>query len=101
MSEFQTSNRHAADALADTRRMIKELEFREEELRSYLIANPSDRVGDEFLAMIRPYVRKSVNMEALRAEVGAEVVERFMVAKPFEMVRLSPVRRPSAWRRAG
>jgi hypothetical protein len=87
--------------LHDVRESIAALKEEEAELRTFLLNNPGQRCGDEYLAVIRPYERRSVNMEGLKAEVGAEVIKRFTVATAFDMVRLSPVRRRSTWRRAG
>jgi hypothetical protein len=92
MSDVSPSNRHAADALADTRRMIKELEARELALRSSLLANPHSRGGDEFYAIVCASERRSVNMQSLADEVGAEVMARHARTHAFNAVRLVAVR---------
>jgi hypothetical protein len=79
--------------------MIRELEFREEELRSYLLANPQDRHGDEFFAVVRSMQRRHVNVKSLAIEVGPEIMAKYTSTRAVDVVRLSAVRR-STWRKA-
>jgi hypothetical protein len=58
-------NRQPADRLADVRSEIKRLEAEETELRSYLFEHPSDRTGEEHVAVVGSQSRKRVDLKAL------------------------------------
>jgi hypothetical protein len=79
--------------LADVRREIKELESRQAKLRSYLLANPHDRHGDEYCALISPQEYKRVDLKALAVEIGEETMRRHTITKEISFVRLAAVRR--------
>jgi hypothetical protein len=93
-----TSNRRPADKLHDIRQSIAELESEEQRLRSWLLANPADRVGDSHMALIRPQQRRRVDMKPLIGEIGLEVVGRHTTTRAIDAVYLSAV---ASQRRAG
>jgi hypothetical protein len=95
VSDIQTSNRHAADRLYDTREIIRELEQQEEELRRYLLNHPHDRVGDQYHACVRPMSRRHVDVKSLAIEVGEAIMARHTSTRAVDVVRLSAVARPS------
>ena len=66
-------NRQPADRLADVRSEIKRLEAEETELRSYLFEHPSDRTGEEHVAVVGSQSRKRVDLKALADEIGVSV----------------------------
>ena len=47
-------NRHPVDRLHDVRVELKRLEAEEEKLRAYLLEHPSDRTGEEHIAVVAP-----------------------------------------------
>jgi hypothetical protein len=70
-------NRHPADELADTRAEIRRLEEREQELRTYLLEHPHDRIGAEFTVTIGEKRRRHVDLQALASEIGHSLLQRF------------------------
>jgi hypothetical protein len=95
VSEIQNirRNRHPADRLADCRQAIAKLETEERSLRSWLLAHPADRCGDSFVATIRGFERRRVDMESLTAEIGSEVVARHTRSRSVDQVHLREVTR--------
>jgi hypothetical protein len=85
------TNRHAADRLHDVRVAIKELEAEEVQLREVLLANPCDRRGAEYQAVVAIRRRQRVDLEALAAEVGEEVMTRCTTTKPVVNVVLTEI----------
>jgi hypothetical protein len=81
-------NRHPADELADVRGEIERLERREQELRSYLLSHPDDRVGSEHVAMVGSQRRKRVDLKALADEIGVSLLARFTRYASCAVVRL-------------
>jgi hypothetical protein len=81
-------NRHPADRLADVRSELKRLKAEEVELRAYLLEHPSDRTGQEHVAVIGSQSRKRVDLRALADEVGASIVARFTSFRSAMTVRL-------------
>jgi hypothetical protein len=81
-------NRHPADELADARTEIRRLKEREQELRSYLLEHPQDRNGVEFVATIGEQRRSHVDLQALAAEIGHSLLQRFTSFSSVTMVRL-------------
>jgi hypothetical protein len=73
-------NRHPADELADTRAEIRRLEGREQELRTYLLEHPQDRIGAEFIATIGEKRRHRVDLQALASEIGHSLLQRWRFA---------------------
>jgi hypothetical protein len=91
-------NRHPADELADIRAEVRRLETHANTLRAYLLENPDDRVGDDYIAdaSIRQYRR--VDLDALADEVGEDVVEQFATYRESPLIRTRK-RRPARRRR--
>ena len=81
-------NRHAADRLADVRVEIKKLELEEAKLRAYLLEHPSDRTGEEHIAVIGSQSRKRVDLKVLADEIGASILQRFTTFRSAMIVRL-------------
>jgi hypothetical protein len=73
----QHINRHPVDRLFDLRTQIKELEAEEQQLREYLLGHPQDRIGEEHVAVVRQQQRSRLDVQALAAEVGHSLVDRF------------------------
>ena len=82
------ANRHPADRLADVRSEIKRLEAEEVKLRAYLLEHPSDRAGEEHVAIVGSQSRKRVDLKALADEVGASILQRFTTFRSAMIVRL-------------
>jgi hypothetical protein len=57
---MESSNRHPVDRLADVRSEIKRLEEEEVKLRAYLLEHPTDRTGEEHIAVVGSQSRKRV-----------------------------------------
>jgi hypothetical protein len=81
-------NRHPADRLADVRSEIKRLEAEEAKLRAYLLEHPSDRTGEEHIAVIGSQSRRRVDLKGLADEVGASILQRFTSFRSAMIVRL-------------
>jgi hypothetical protein len=81
-------NRHPADELANTRAEIRRLEGREQELRTYLLEHPHDRIGAEFIATIGEKRRRHVDLQALATEIGHSLLQRFTSFTSVVEVRL-------------
>jgi len=81
-------NRHPVDRLADIRSEIKRLEAEEEKLRAYLLEHPSDRTGEEHIAIVGSQSRRRVDLKGLADEVGASILARFTSFKSTMLVRL-------------
>lgn len=83
-----TANRHPADRLADVRSEIKLLEAEEVKLRAYLLEHPTDRTGEEHVAVVGSQSRKRVDLKGLADEVGASILARFTSFGTAMVVRL-------------
>jgi hypothetical protein len=70
-------NRHPADALADVRAEIKQLEIREAELRNELLADSADRRGVEWEAVIKNRSQDRVDAKAAIKHFGEDVLRPF------------------------
>jgi hypothetical protein len=70
-------NRHPVDELADVRAEIRRLTEREQELRTYVLEHPHDRLGQEHVATLGEQQRKQIDLRALSDEVGASLLGRF------------------------
>lgn len=81
-------NRHPADELSDVRAEIKRLTEREQELRSYLLEHPQDRIGVEHTATIGEQRRSRVDLKALADEIGHSILQRFTHFTSCRTVRL-------------
>jgi len=81
-------NRHPADKLAEVRSQIKCLEREEELLRNYLLEHPSDRTGEEHVAIVSSQNRRRIDLRGLADEIGASVMARFTSFRAALIVRL-------------
>ena len=81
-------NRHPVDRLHDVRSEIKRLETEEAKLRAYLLEHPSDRTGQEHIAVIGSQSRRRVDLKGLADEVGASILQRFTSFRSAMIVRL-------------
>src|SRR3954453_10820761 len=79
-------NRHPIDALADCRQRIKLLKIEESQLRSGILKDRSDLVGDDFEAKIADSKIQRVDLVALRREMGLRFLRPFM--KPAVVTRI-------------
>ena len=66
-------NRHPVDRLHDVRVELKRLEAEEEKLRAYLLEHPSDRTGEEHIAVVGSQSRKRVDLKALADEISVSI----------------------------
>jgi len=81
-------NRHPADRLADVRSKLKRLEAEEAKLRAYLLEHPTDRTGEEHVAVVGSQSRKRVDLKALADEIGLSILQRFTTFGTAMVVRL-------------
>jgi ProP effector len=87
-------NRHPADALADVRAEIKQLQIVEAELRADLInAYAAGRRGLGWLATVRATSRSGLDLDAAIEHFGREALQPFMRKITVTNVRLKRVRR--------
>ena len=63
-------NHHPADELADVRAEIKQLQIREAELRSELLADGADRCGVQWEAVIQDRSQDLLDVKAAVAHFG-------------------------------
>ncbi len=82
------SNRHAADALADVRSEIKQLQKREEELRDELLQHGANRVGDDWEATVRHCEIERLDTAAVIKHFGKAVLRQFFTDIAFDAVYL-------------
>jgi len=66
MSESDTLNLPPADRLAAVRAQIKALQDDEAGLKSLMIADPSARTGNNYVAVVRTVTAKRLNQQALK-----------------------------------
>jgi hypothetical protein len=89
-------NHHPADELADVRAEIKQLQIREAELRSELLADGADRCGVQWEAVIKDYSQDRINAKAAIAHFGREALRPFMKQVKATEVRLTRARAKAA-----
>lgn len=65
-----------ADELARVRQQLKDLEAREDELRTLLLTDPASRTGNSFLAEVREVERTYTDLKELRA-MHPKLVEEY------------------------
>jgi hypothetical protein len=83
------ANIHPADELSAVREEIKILENRADELRAQLLAAESaDLVGDQYIAVINPGVRETLDRKAITEAFGEAAVAPFVKATHFKTVKL-------------
>lgn len=87
-------NIHPADELAAIREELKQMKAREDELRDILMADDADMQGFQYLAVIIPSTRETVDKNALIAELGREAVERFIKTTMVRTLKVVPVPPP-------
>jgi hypothetical protein len=83
-------NRHAVDELSDIRARIKILREREQQLRAVILADPEDRAGDEFVAVIGEITTERLDVDLMKAELGLLFLRPYIRAKIQTRVRLEP-----------
>jgi hypothetical protein len=81
-------NRHPADALADVRAEIKQLQIQEAELRNELLADGADRHGVQWEAVIQGRSQDRINAKAAIAHFGKDALRPFMKRVTARNVRL-------------
>jgi hypothetical protein len=57
-------------------------------LRVYLLEHPTDRTGEEHIAVIGSQSRKRVDLKALADEIGHSILARFITLRSAMIVRL-------------
>jgi hypothetical protein len=85
---IRRGNRHPADALADVRAEIKQLERREEELRAELLLVGANLIGIEWGATVHSREHRSLNKDALVKHFGREALAPFFRVTGYEAVAL-------------
>lgn len=75
--EAPPRNRHAADELADVRLEIRDLKIREAELRTELLADGADRIGDQYEAVVATSMQHRLDIKAVIAYYGEDAMTRF------------------------
>ena len=89
------TNVHPADELAAVREEIKQLQGVESDLRAKLLAmTDAEREGDQYRAYVTASTRTSIDMKAIVAALGIEVVEPFV--KATNVTTLKTARKDSA-----
>lgn len=82
-------NHHPADALADIRAEIKQLEIAEAELRDELLkADESARRGIQWKAQVRNITQERLDTKAAIEHFGQEAMRPFMRKTTFQNVIL-------------
>ena len=81
-------NRHPADALADVRQEIKELQLREEALRAELLMAGANLIGVEWEASVQSREHRTLNRDALIKHFGREALAPFFRVTGYEAVAL-------------
>jgi hypothetical protein len=79
------SNRHPVDELGEVRAKIKVLQAREAELRAAVLDDNCDRVGDEYVAVVRAQSQARVDIPALKKHMGAKL-NPFMVEREVTQI---------------
>jgi hypothetical protein len=75
-----TTNRKAADALADLRERIKGLRDQEAELRRAFIAG-ADPIGDDHVVVVETKTNERIDLDQMREHVDEEVWRPYVVSK--------------------
>jgi hypothetical protein len=82
-------NRHPADALADVRQEIRQLEAREQELRSKLLqCGGDDLAGDEWEAQVKHFDQQRLDTPAVVKHFGREALQPFFKSTAYDAVYL-------------
>jgi hypothetical protein len=84
----QIPNVHPVDELSAVREEIKLLEARADELRQVLLAEGADLNGDQYIAVIQPGVRETLDRKALIDAFGEAAIFPFIKATHFKTVKL-------------
>lgn len=88
MTDTLGLNIHPADELAAIREEIKQLQAREDRLRSDLLAaSDEERDGKQYRAVIIPSSRESIDKAAIVAALGIEVVQPFIKATAVKTLK--------------
>jgi hypothetical protein len=82
-------NRHPADALADVREEIRQLEEREQVLRLELLRRGGgDRIGDEWEAQVRHFEQQRLDTAAVIRHFGRNALREFFKNSVFDAIYL-------------
>jgi hypothetical protein len=84
----EIQNRHPADELADVRAEIKRLETHRERLRSKLLADGANLIGDEWEASISFKQHARLDAKAATEYFGAEAMKPFMRRIEYQQLDL-------------
>lgn len=71
---------HPADELAAIREEIKQLQAYEANLRAILIADPANRDGKQYTAVVIASTRETIDKASIIAALGLEVIAPFIKA---------------------
>lgn len=82
------TNVHPADELAAVREEIKILQDRADQLRDQLLVEGADLTGDQYIAVIHPGLRETLDRKAITEAFGAAAIAPFIKATPFKTVKL-------------
>jgi hypothetical protein len=91
-------NRHPADALADVRAEIKQLQIQEAELRNELLQADADRRGLEWEAWVWNCNQERLNIKAVKEHFG-DAIKPFLRPSKIQNVRLRRAQKPGQNRR--
>lgn len=88
MPRVDLPNIHPADELAAVREEIKILEKRETELRDALLEIGADLEGNNYVAMIQPNKRETLDKKAITEAFGEAAVAPFVKSTSYLTVKL-------------
>lgn len=80
-------NRHPVDELADIRDEMRKLKVREEIIRCMLIDGACSQNGDTHVATVRTAVIERIDTEALKKELGMQVLRPYVRKAEMTTVR--------------
>lgn len=81
-------NIHPADELAAIREEQKILASRADELRDMLLEEGADLKGDQYLALIIPGIRETLDKKALIEAFGEKAIAPFVKKTNYQTVKL-------------
>ena len=81
-------NIHPADELSAVREEIKILTARADELREQLLADGANLKGEQYLAVICPGSRETLDRKAITEAFGEKAIAPFVKKTEFKTVKL-------------
>jgi len=85
---IERPNVHPADELAALREEIKVRQARVDALRDQLLADGADLSGDEYVAVLVPSVRETLDRKAITEAYGEKAIAPFIKSTAYKTVKL-------------